>query len=366
MSPSKIKNNYSEKVWKKELVRSKKKNILYLSDFFIDSEINKYSNLNKHTFKIREEIPRQYIFPDTSELISMIKKFHIAQGLPKSSFKVFETEGSTPMITTIILFARELGFKKIYSISPLYFNIHRICNALDMKIIPCNNDLTYEEGYSLKLPEKKSFLFITDPIWAIGRHHSKSLLEKLRKWQDKTKSLIFVDSSFDYTDWPGTQNSNLIKILNKCYTFRLICPTKVLGLHGVRFSYLLCPNKYFDELNTLSYSSIGPTGYFYKNLRKKIFKKMISSKTSPIATLASKRYNLIKKVLIEKDIPFIIPNCGVYLFAKIVPSIRKNKYYFWLHQIGVDIPFKKYSKYTKINLVMKRSKFNKLLNDLKK
>lgn len=368
MSLSKLRKNYSRKVWKAELVKPKSKNSIYLSDYFIDSEINQYKFSNKLRFDFDFKIPRQYSFPDSSNLNSRISDFHIKRGLKKGSFKIFESEGSTPMIATMVLLARELGFKKIYSISPLYFSVHRICSSLDIEIIPCNNDLTHEEKYILKLPKKKSILFLTDPIWAIGRHHSNKLFIDLKRWQEKTNSLIFVDSSFDYTDWIK-RDLELTQKLDPQKTFRLICPTKVLGLHGLRFSYLICPSKYAKRLNSLSFSSIGPTSYFYSSIRKKIFNEIDLFKKSPMAKLAEKRFSKIRSVLIKKEISFINPTCGVYLFAKIRHLLEKkdslNKY-SCIAPIGVDIPFKKYSGYTKINLLMRKLKFNKFLEDLEK
>ncbi len=359
---------YSEKVWRTEMEQPKNIKTTFLSDYYIDPRINKYDNLDKNFFKLKNETARQYFFTDSKELITLIKNFHISKGLPKGSFEIFESDGSTPMITTMILFARELGFKKIYSISPVYFNIHRICNSIGTEIVPCNNNLTHEEKYVLNLPRKKSFLFLTDPIWIIGRHHSKYLFIKLKEWQKKTKSLIFLDSSFDYTDWSNINKSNLTNMLDHNYTFRLYCPTKSTGLHGVRFAYLICPKKYYPNLNTLTFSTLGSTNYLCTGLKKRIFKKMVNSKISPMAAFAEERFNRLKKILEEKKIDFIHPECGVYLFAKIAPFFKNNKRlkdYSWLNQIGMDVPFEEYRGYSKINLVMRNSKFNKLLEDIK-
>lgn len=348
----------------KKIDKSKK---IFLSEWFFDKKINEYTGFKEVPLKIPTKIPLQYNFPDMDQnLNSRIKKFHIKEGLPEESFVVFNTEGSTPMITSIILFALQLGFKKIYSIFPLYFNIFKLCDILKMSVIPCNTDLTYEKA-GLSLPSKKSFLILTDPIWVIGRHHSLEVFKQLREWQDKTGSVIFVDGSFSYTDWYTPIKKEPSIILNPYLTFRIICPTKALCLHGLRFSYLLCPTKFSKEIARISCSNIGSSCYFSHIQRKRLFSEMVKKNLNPVGRFASDRFKILNEKLLKNDVEFIEPNCGFFMYANLDKFMKKKRIrykYIWLSNWAVDIPNRKYKSYAKINLISRKNTFDNLIKDL--
>jgi len=349
----------------KEVDTSKR---VFLSEWFFDEKIHKYTGLKYKHLRFKPKIPTQYSFPDTNQrLNNAIKKFHIKEGLPEDSFVVFNSEGSTPMITSIILFASQLRLKKIYSVFPLYFNLFKLCDAVNIDIVHCNSDLTCEGKEELSLPNKRSFLIITDPIWVIGRHHPIEIFKQLREWQDKTGSIIFVDGSFSYMDWYTSKKIEPSRILNPYLTFRLICPTKALCLHGLRFSYLLCPAKFSREIARISCSNIGSGCYFSHAQREKIFNEMIKDKPNPVGVFSSERFNLIKEKLEKNNIEYITPECGFFFYANIDSYIKKkglNKKYLWLDNIALDIPNKKYKGYAKINLISRERTFKEFLKDL--
>ena len=213
--------------------------IVFLSEWFFDEEVHQYTKIQKDLFLSKEIIPTQYNFPDSNqELNSKIKEFHIKEGFECHDSEIFITEGSTPMIASIVIYAKALGFTRIYSVTPLYFTIFKVAELVNIPITPLNQRLTLLD-YHIDLPKEKSILFITDPIWSVGRHHPREIIKQLRHWQEETGSLIFVDGSFSYTDWFTKQKTEQAALLNPDLTFRLICPTKTLCLNGLRFSYLI-------------------------------------------------------------------------------------------------------------------------------
>ncbi len=347
-----------------------KNKINFLSEWFFDKKIHQYTSFDKNSFKVKPNVPLQYVFPDTNrKLNTAIEEFHIKEGLPKDSFVVFIGEGSTPMIAAMVLFARKIGFKKIYSIFPLYFTIHKMCDAINMDILPCNDDFTCFKNVKLKLPKQKSFLFITDPIWSIGRHYSDGVFKQLAKWQKDTGSIVFVDGSFSYMDWDTSIKKEPSIILDPGLTLRLVCPTKTLCLHGLRFSYLLCPKKFSKEVARISIANTGSSCYFGHLQRERIFNKMIERKPNPVGLFASERYQILKDKFLENNIEHIVPDCGFFMFADL-DNILKNKKarhkYYWLNNVAIDVLSPKYKGYAKINLIARDKIIKSLAKDLSK
>lgn len=347
-----------------------KNKINFLSEWFFDKKIHQYTSFDKNSFKVKPNVPLQYVFPDTNrKLNTAIEEFHIKEGLPKDSFVVFIGEGSTPMIAAMVLFARKIGFKKIYSIFPLYFTIHKMCDAINMDILPCNDDFTCFKNVKLKLPKQKSFLFITDPIWSIGRHYSDGVFKQLAKWQKDTGSIVFVDGSFSYMDWDTSIKKEPSIILDPGLTLRLVCPTKALCLHGLRFSYLLCPKKFSKEVARISIANTGSSCYFGHLQRERIFNKMIERKPNPVGLFASERYQILKDKFLENNIEHIVPDCGFFMFADLDNILKKKKArhkYYWLNNVAIDVLSPKYKGYAKINLIARDKIIKSLAKDLSK
>lgn len=345
-----------------------KASVTFLSEWFFDEKIHNFTSFKKKPLKINPVIPTQYAFPDTNlQLNTLIENFHIQEGLPRGSFVAFISEGSTPIIAAITLFAKKMGFDEILSVFPLYFTIHKMCGILNTKISPCNDSLTYQDGIGLHLPKKKSFLFITDPIWSIGRHHSQLIFKQLAEWQKKTGSIIFVDASFSYMDWIEPIKKEPATIFDPELTFRLICPTKSLCLHGIRFSYLLCPAKFSKEIAQILNSSIGSSCYYSHFFRKRLFLEMIKNKPNPVGVFASQRYHILEKFLSMNNIDHIKPTCGFFMYADLDQFLRKKgirHHYYWLKNEALDIWDMKYKNFAKINLIAREETFNSLIKGI--
>lgn len=341
--------------------------IVFLSEWFFDEKVHKYTGLNNKSFEFDNTIPTQYKFPDSNqELNKAIKDFHIKEGFFCNNSEIFITEGSTPMIASMVIFAKAYGFERIYSISPLYFNIFKVADLINIPITPINKTLTACND-ELDLPREKSILFITDPIWSIGQHHPSEIMERLKKWQEKTGSLIFVDGSFAYTDWYSKEHKEPSSILDPELTFRLICPTKTLALNGLRFSYLICPEEYKKELSRITCSTIGSSSHYSFVLRPMMFEKMIGNKINPVGAFSKERFNQIKALLEENNIEYFKPDCGFFMFANIQDFFERNDLfskYMWIPNKGLDIFDEKLSGYAKLNLIMRGESFNRLKSDL--
>lgn len=342
--------------------------IEFLSEWVFDERVHEYTKFKDMPLQIGLRIPTQYTFPDSDQTLNKaIEEFHVEEGLPRDSFIVFNTEGSTPMISSVILWAYKMGFKKIYSIFPLYFTIHKMCDVLEMDILPCNTDLTHDNFGELSLPHHKSFLIITDPIWITGRHHSTDVFKQLAEWQNETASVVFVDASFSYMDWGTPVKKEPAILLNPNLTMRLVCPTKSLCLQGIRFSYLLCPEAFSKEIARITVANIGSSCFFSHSLRKRLFTEMVKPEPNPVGVFASERYDLLKDLYDEKGLDYIVPDCGFFMFAHLGEYFKKKgirKNYFWISRIALDILNPKYEGWAKINLVSREKTIKTLIRDL--
>lgn len=341
--------------------------IVFLSEWFFDEQVHEYTGINEEFFQKRLLIPTQYNFPDSyQKLNNSIKNFHIKEGFRCNNSEIFITEGSTPMIASMVIFAKKLGFKEIISIPPLYFNIFKVAELVDIPISKIHEDIEISPS-KLSLPTKKSILFITDPIWSLGMHHPEEVFTQIRKWQDNTGSLVFVDGSFSYTDWYKSEKKEQSAQLNPELTFRLVCPTKALALNGLRFSYLICPEEFKKELSRITCSTIGSSSYYSFIFREKMFKKMIKPVINPVGKFSRDRFDQLRPLLSKNNINYIKPDCGFFMFVELKPYLESKDLldsYMWIPNKGLDIFNKELLSYTKLNLIMRDKSFMKLCEDL--
>ena len=106
---------------------------------------------------------------------------------------------------------------------------------------PISGQHAYEENFRVNLPDKKTVLVFVDPLWFSGRRVPVAVVSDIASWQERTGSIIFVDGSFQYMPWDGNRSEATSK-LDITKTIRMICPTKILAIHGYRMSYALMPN----------------------------------------------------------------------------------------------------------------------------
>jgi aspartate/methionine/tyrosine aminotransferase len=98
-------------------------------------------------------------------------------------------------------------------------------------------------GHSqLRLPDRRTCLWITDPLWFAGVPLCGAVLADVGEWQRRTDSVVVVDGTFAYMEWEGPCPAGVAS-LDPDLTYRLVCPTKALALHGFRFAYAIAPRR---------------------------------------------------------------------------------------------------------------------------
>ncbi len=254
--------------------------------------------------------------------------------------------GSSALLYSFVTYLKKLKINKVFYISPIYFTLQVAFELYGIKSIPISDRQSFEKGFLFCLPEENSsVLFLTDPIWYTGTKYSEQVISEISKWQKRTSSIVFVDGSLQYLPWNGFLKENTSK-LDPAYTFRLVCPSKQLSVHGYRFSYLLLPASHLRGMAWTYANIAGPTSadsiiFAHESIIA------IRDRTLPdsLMQVVKRRHTFLRKHnIIESDIS---PECGYFVFEKInVPlpegySIMDGKYF--------DLT--SYSGYIKINLL---------------
>lgn len=323
-------------------IRDDKKKI-FISDWYCYHPfINEYID----GIQITSQQKQDYVFySDDKKLANLISLMH--QKFDKKDYDINEIlpgDGSTPFIAAFCLWLFKNDIKEVYYVPPMYYTFYYFLELFRIKARPISGKQIYEENASLNLPDKNTLLIICDPIWYVGQTIKKTFIDQINTWQKQTKSYIFVDGSFQYMQWSGNRYEET-SIFDKEYTFRLICPTKFLALHGYRFAYLLLPRKFYEEILYLYANNIGSTNAYNPVFAKQAISIMLKKDyNTKLTNFIKNKYDiLIKHASITTE---IVPNCGYFIFAKVLTDMDK------LHAMTQEyFEQKEYPNYARINLL---------------
>lgn len=149
-------------------------------------------------------------------------------------------EGGTALLATICAWFQERDVTEVFFLPPLYFSVAHAFRLLGMRARAVSGRHAFESAFSINLPEQKTVLFLTDPVWYAGLTVDTQVIEKIADWQRRTKSFVVVDGCFQYMRWDGLA-AEATSRLDPDRTIRVLCPTKTLALHGYRFAYAILP-----------------------------------------------------------------------------------------------------------------------------
>jgi len=254
--------------------------------------------------------------------------------------------GSTSVLYSFVTYLKRLGVKEIYYLPPIYFTLHIAFELYGIYAIPISQKQPFEKEFSFGLPEKhSSVLFLTDPIWYTGTKYSDEAIGAVAEWQRRTSSIVFVDGSLQYLPWNGLLRE-ITASLEPALTFRLVCPSKQLSVHGYRFSYLLLPASH-ERGMAWTYANIaGPAPadsiIFAHEAMAAIADRRVPAE---LMRVVFKRHMYLRTHrVIESE---ITPECGYCVFEKIkVPlpngySVMDGRYF----------ELRNYADYIKLNLL---------------
>jgi aspartate/methionine/tyrosine aminotransferase len=288
---------------------------------------------------------RYTFFEAQSELRTAIKELHkVRDGNEPES--VVCGGGTTSLLFAFATYLKSIGTSRIYYIPPLYISLHIAFDAYGIEAVPVSTGQPYEPDFELMLPrDPGSILILTDPVWYAGVRIPQWVIAELIAWQQEMAALIFVDGSLQYLRWDGSDHEMSSGFVSGL-TFRLICPSKQLCIHGYRFSYLLLPQSCertfaWTYTNTFGAAASDSVAFGYEAIaalgRGEVARSLMA--------VASTRYEHLTKIgAIESSLR---PNCGYFAFARINATLPENH----LRLDGDYFAQQKYPGYCKINLL---------------
>lgn len=284
-------------------------------------------------------------FDEDDELSNKIRNIHTSlDGVRPQG--ILCASGSTSLLYSFVTYLKRIGISRVYYIPPIYFTLHIAFELYGICATPLSAKQPFEEGFSMELPsESGSVVFLTDPIWYTGTKYSADIIEEIVAWQKRTSSLVFVDGSLQYLPWNGIVSENTAR-LDPSYTFRLLCPSKQLSVHGYRFAYLLLPSSHERSMSWTYANIAGPAAAdsiaFAHEAMATVSDRSVPDK---LMKIVFKRHSYLRaKSIIESD---IFPVCGYFVFEKIKAAMPER--YAMLD--GKYFGLSNYPGYTKINLL---------------
>jgi histidinol-phosphate/aromatic aminotransferase/cobyric acid decarboxylase-like protein len=258
-------------------------------------------------------------FDDERLLVSSICQLH--EHLDgRSPPYVFCGSGSTSLLFGFATYLQSLGVRHVYFIPPVYFTLQIALARFGIRTISVSAQQPFEKGFTLDLPDEKgAVLIITDPTWYVGIPLSRTVIDSISAWQVATTSIVFVDGSLQYLPWNGPRSEETAG-LDPSLTFRLICPSKQLSIHGYRFAYVLMPQHHKQGFAWTYTNMLGPVNVDSIAFAYEAVDALLAG---VIPRLLMEKASGTHRRLRERNVlssPFD-PCCGYFVFEKIESSL---------------------------------------------
>jgi aspartate/methionine/tyrosine aminotransferase len=255
---------------------------LFLSDWYCGNPfVDEY--LPDELFE-RPDDPRlaNYYFPnDSHELHDLIVRFHAQRdGVRRDHDEVFVGAGTSALLTAQIHMLLASGVKQVHYVRPLYYSLYYLARLLGLTLVPVNEGALNDPGRPLRLPRERSVLLVCDPIWFMGRAVDADYLAEIGDWQQRTGSTVLVDGAFQYMQWRGPLQAERTASFDPALTWRTLCPTKSLALHGLRFSYVLCPPGRREDLRYAYSNAMGSSSVTSAALARRTMEVLLSPESN--------------------------------------------------------------------------------------
>jgi aspartate/methionine/tyrosine aminotransferase len=282
---------------------------------------------------------------DDEALAYALKQLHIKRDSVQPECIFCAAGGAVSILFTFCAYLHSQGIQEVHYIPPLYFTLHFALKLFGIRPRAISGLHAIEAEFFMNLPNKNTVLILTDPVWYAGCVVPEAVVETVREWQRKTESLIFVDGSFQYMRWDAELREPTSK-LESSKTFRLISPTKQLGIHGYRFAYVLLPeivNAKFTTTNTNIYGSTAAVnGAFAHESIAELESGII---TKQMVCRAATRHAQLREQ--NKIASIFQPECGYFAFERIKASIPNEH----LRMTGEFFNQPRYVGYSRLNLL---------------
>ncbi|TDD96801.1 aminotransferase class I/II-fold pyridoxal phosphate-dependent enzyme [Actinomadura rubrisoli] len=253
---------------------------------------------------------------EDTTLQESIARLHAERyGEPLRSSRCFiPGTGSASFLTTLLFRAQQLGLRRLCYFPPVYNSAVHLIRNMGFAVRQVADDVDFADDPGLRLPNTRCVLWLTDPVWFAGRRVRRETIDEVARWQQRTGSLVFVDGTFQYLNW-GAERREFSSDLDPGLTYRLVCPTKALALHGFRFAYLIVPERDSSEMIELHSILHGAAGIADRTFAHRALKTLREGAgNGPLTEYARNRYHeLIESQAFEE---WIAPEGGYFVFGR--------------------------------------------------
>lgn len=218
--------------------------------------------------------------------------------------------GAASFLTTLLFRARQLGIDRLAYLPPVYNSAVYLIKEMGFQVRRAADDVDFAHP-SLDLPETRCVLWLTDPVWFAGRRVRQETIDEIAAWQRRTGSLVFVDGTFQYLHW-GPDRTERSIALDPDRTYRLVCPTKALALHGFRFAYLITPAHAAGTVIELHSRLHGAAGIADRTFAHQAIRALREG-NDPLTEYAEERYRQLIDVGALTE--WITPESGFFVFG---------------------------------------------------
>jgi aspartate/methionine/tyrosine aminotransferase len=325
----------------------------FISDWNGDHPfVESYLGSDLMNLRLERPLPSGYLYFDNeASVLDAIRAFHLKwEGLELARNHIVAGCGSSSMLVAFSLWLCQERYDEVFYVPPLYYTFHYFLRLLNIRSRPVSGRQVFETGSILNLPEKQTVLLLCDPVWFAGRTVPLDKIREIAEWQRRTRSLVFVDGSFQYMQWAELRREQT-SILDSELTFRLISPTKSLAIPFFRFAYLLHPAGFHNNFLFLYESIVG--GATISDIvfaRRSLSILGSDTNNRRLCEFLQSTFNR----LVEREFIYtkILPECGYFVFA--VPKVRLPS------KVVMDQDYfelKNYPEYVRINLMAARHIF---------
>ncbi|MEC4016337.1 aminotransferase class I/II-fold pyridoxal phosphate-dependent enzyme [Streptomyces sp. H27-D2] len=236
-----------------EAERQQPKGRVFISDYngghpFVEKYLGELADAAPHRLA---DITRYSGLDEDTELRSKTAEMHRRyDDVPYTEDNVIPAGGSSSVLGTFAVWLALTGRRRIHYIPPVYYKLAYLFQRMGIEPVPVARGHAYQDEFDLRLPDERTVLVLTDPVWYAGRRVPVEVLERISAWQRATGSLVFVDGTFQYMPW-DEQRGEASARLPAAQTLRMVCPTKYLSIHGYRCAHLLVPRRMREEVAEL-------------------------------------------------------------------------------------------------------------------
>ncbi|ONK13441.1 hypothetical protein [Streptomyces sp. MP131-18] len=162
-------------------------------------------------------------------------------------------------------------------------------------------------------------------------------LERIARWQRRTGSFVLVDGTFQYVRWDrSSREEPTSRPEQDLTTFRIVCPTKSLAVHGKRFACLLLPPAFREPVRYACANTAGATGTAKEHFVLRITDVLDSDESNDLLVrhIRTQRARLISRGIIRSEAA--PPEAGYYTFARLDEASMRDAIVMDQRFFGLD------------------------------